>query len=82
MIKEVWRMRAFLVRALVGSALVCAVSISAAGTAAAEQIDCAKASRGYDWALANLVVSDSYITQAYYRGFEDYYDEQMTRGGC
>ena len=46
--------------------------MATAGTAAAEQVDCAKASRGYDWALANLVMSDSYVTQAYYRGFEDY----------
>jgi hypothetical protein len=47
-------MHVFLVRALVGSALVGGVSIAAAGTAVAEQIDCAKAGRGYDWALANL----------------------------
>jgi hypothetical protein len=75
-------MHVFLVRALVGSALVGGVSIAAAGTAVAEQIDCAKAGRGYDWALANLVTSDSYVTQAYYRGFEDYYADQMERGGC
>ena len=75
-------MRAFLLRALMGSALVGGVLMATAGTAAAEQVDCAKASRGYDWALANLVMSDSYVTQAYYRGFEDYYADQMKSGGC
>ncbi len=31
---------------------------------------------------ALLVMSDSYVTQAYYRGFEDYYADQMKSGGC
>ena len=75
-------MRKLVVRAVtVGAIAACGFAV-ATGTAGAEAVDCAAAQHGYDWALANLVVADSYFTQAYYRGFQDYYVDQLNAGHC
>lgn len=75
-------MRNLIVRAVMIGAIVAGGLALATGTAGAEPVDCGTAQHGYNWALANLGVADSYFTQAYYRGFEDYYAEQLDAGHC
>ena len=75
-------MRKPIVRAVtVGAIAACGFAV-ATGTAGAEPVDCAQAQHGYNWALANLGVADSYFTEAYYRAFQDYYVEQLDAGHC
>jgi hypothetical protein len=75
-------MRNLVVRTVIVGAIAAGGLALAAGTASAEAVDCGKAQHGYNWALANLGVADSYFTQAYYRGFEDYYAGQLDAGNC
>ena len=75
-------MRRTLVRVVAVGAVVAGALGVATGTAAAEQVDCAKLNRGYDWALANLVVSDGMLSTAFYRSAVDYYAGELDAGKC
>jgi hypothetical protein len=75
-------MRRTIARALTVGLLVVAGSGFAVGAADAKPRDCAALNRGFDWALANLLVADGYLTEAIYRGALDYYSGELDAAGC
>jgi hypothetical protein len=38
--------------------------------------------RGFDWALVNLMTSESYFGDVFYRAALDHYAEQLDSGRC
>jgi hypothetical protein len=75
-------MRTMTIRMLAVGALVAAGLVTTTGLANAAPVDCAALNRGFDWALVNLMTSESYFGDVFYRAALDHYSEQLDSGRC